>query len=96
MAINTIGVRTDTGEEWMWGHTEHPKARRKHVTRRSRLLALVFAALLALATIPAIAAVPPGQQGYEGQPGNQGGSQQSGQQGYEGQPGNQGGPQHNP
>ena len=28
-----------------------------------------------------------GQQGYEGQPGNQG----NGQQGYEGQPGNQGG-----
>ena len=34
----------------------------------------------------------PGQQGYEGQPGNQG----NGQQGYEGQPGNQGGGQHNP
>ena len=33
-----------------------------------------------------------GQQGYEGQPGNQG----NGQQGYEGQPGNQGGGQHNP
>ena len=31
--------------------------------------------------------VPPGQQGYEGQPGNQG----NGQNGYEGQPGNQGG-----
>jgi hypothetical protein len=33
-----------------------------------------------------------GQQGYEGQPGNQG----NGQQGYEGQPGNQGGGKHNP
>ena len=33
-----------------------------------------------------------GQQGYEGQPGNQG----NGQQGYEGQPGNQGGGNHNP
>jgi hypothetical protein len=34
----------------------------------------------------------PGQQGYEGHPGNQG----NGQQGYEGQPGNQGGGVHNP
>ena len=33
--------------------------------------------------------VPPGQKGYEGQPGNQGGSNQAGQKGYEGQPGNQ-------
>lgn len=33
--------------------------------------------------------VPPGQQGYEGQPGNQGGHNQAGQKGYEGQPGNQ-------
>jgi len=34
---------------------------------------------------------PPGQLGYEGQPGNQGGGSgnQGGQQGYEGQPGNQ-------
>lgn len=36
--------------------------------------------------------VSPGQQGYEGQPGNQG----NGQGGYEGQPGNQGGGNHNP
>ena len=58
-----------------------------------KLLALVAAALLALATVaPVLASVPPGQQGYEGQPGNQG----NGQQGYEGQPGNQGGAQHNP
>ena len=36
---------------------------------------------------------PPGQLGYEGQPGNQGGGGNpgNGQQGYEGQPGNQGG-----
>ena len=33
--------------------------------------------------------VPPGQKGYEGQPGNQGGSNQAGKKGYEGQPGNQ-------
>lgn len=33
---------------------------------------------------------PPGQLGYEGQPGNQGGGGGSkGQNGYEGQPGNQ-------
>jgi len=57
---------------------------------RTRLLALFAAALLALAVaLPAIASQPPGQLGYEGQPGNQGGG--SGQQGYEGQPGNQGG-----
>jgi len=37
--------------------------------------------------------VPPGQKGYEGQPGNQGGGNNpgGGQSGYEGQPGNQGG-----
>ena len=53
-----------------------------------KLLALAAAMLLALATIaPVVASTPPGQQGYEGQPGNQG----NGQQGYEGQPGNQGG-----
>jgi hypothetical protein len=57
-----------------------------------RILALFFATAIALATIaPALAAVPPGQRGYEGQPGNQGGFHQAGQQGYEGQPGNQGG-----
>ena len=37
-----------------------------------------------------------GLQGYEGQPGNQGGGKQgNGQLGYEGQPGNQGGKQGN-
>jgi len=39
-----------------------------------------------------IAPTASGQQGYEGQPGNQG----NGQLGYEGQPGNQGGGNHNP
>lgn len=35
---------------------------------------------------------PPGQLGYEGQPGNQGGGNHgNGLLGYEGQPGNQGG-----
>jgi regulator of protease activity HflC (stomatin/prohibitin superfamily) len=57
-----------------------------------RILALIFAAAIALASIaPAFAAVPPGQRGYEGQPGNQGAHQHPGLQGYEGQPGNQGG-----
>jgi len=56
------------------------------------ILALILATAIALATIaPALAAVPPGQRGFEGQPGNQGGFQQAGQQGYEGHPGNQGG-----
>jgi len=35
--------------------------------------------------------VAPGQLGYEGQPGNQGGGSHPGLLGYEGQPGNQGG-----
>jgi len=39
-----------------------------------------------------IAPTATGQQGYEGQPGNQG----NGLRGYEGQPGNQGGAAHNP
>ena len=57
-----------------------------------RILPLIFAAAIALASIaPAFASVPPGQQGYEGQPGNQGAHQHPGLQGYEGQPGNQGG-----
>lgn len=62
-----------------------------------KILAGVLAAAIALSTVaPVLASVPPGQKGYEGQPGNQGGYQQAGQQGYEGQPGNQGGPCHNP
>jgi hypothetical protein len=48
------------------------------------LTELLVAGALALAALG-------GQTGYEGQPGNQGGSNQAGQQGYEGQPGNQGG-----
>lgn len=48
------------------------------------LTELLVAGALVVATLG-------GQTGYEGQPGNQGGSNQAGQQGYEGQPGNQGG-----
>ena len=60
-----------------------------------KVIALTAAALLALATVvPALADQPPGQLGYEGQPGNQGGASgqpANGLGGYEGQPGNQGG-----
>jgi len=60
-----------------------------------KLIALVCGALLAIAIVlPAVASQPPGQLGYEGQPGNQGGASgqpANGLQGYEGQPGNQGG-----
>ena len=53
--------------------------------------ALVAGTLAALAG-PALGSQPPGQLGYEGQPGNQGGGQHApGLLGYEGQPGNQGG-----
>ncbi len=49
-----------------------------------KLVALTFAALLALATIaPVLADQPPGQLGNEGQHGNQGGAS-----GQPGQPGN--------
>jgi hypothetical protein len=62
---------------------------------RTKLLAVVAAALLALAlAVPAFADQPPGQLDYEGQSGNQGGGSgqpANGQLGYEGQPGNQGG-----
>jgi hypothetical protein len=62
---------------------------------KKRLIAIIAVAALALATItPSLASQPPGQLGYEGQPGNQGGASgqpANGQQGYEGQPGNQGG-----
>jgi hypothetical protein len=59
--------------------------------------ALVFGAGLGMCIAsPALADQPPGQLGYEGQPGNQGGhgggkGQPPGLRGYEGQPGNQGG-----
>ena len=65
---------------------------------RGKSAAILLAALFALAGAPsAFADQPPGQLGYEGQPGNQGGGgnngggQPPGQLGYEGQPGNQGG-----
>jgi hypothetical protein len=54
-------------------------------------VAAVVTALLVLSSV-ALASTPPGQKGYEGQPGNQGGYHQAGGLlGYEGQPGNQGG-----
>jgi len=65
---------------------------------KRKIVALALGAGLAmgLSAGPVLADQPPGQLGYEGQPGNQGGA--SGQPGpapgllgYEGQPGNQGG-----
>ena len=64
--------------------------------RRKAAAFLAVAGLVAAFAAPASATTPPGQQGYEGQPGNQGGFHQAGQKGYEGQPGNQGGPNHHP
>ena len=61
---------------------------------KKRVLIAMVAGLLALAVAaPAFADQPPGQLGYEGQPGNQGGGggPAPGLLGYEGQPGNQGG-----
>ncbi len=60
---------------------------------RRKLIALVLAAIFAISVAaPALASQPPGQLGYEGQPGNQGGGGGgNGLLGYEGQPGNQGG-----
>jgi len=55
---------------------------------------LLLASLFALAAAsPVLDDQRPGQLGYEGQPGNQGGGggQPPGLHGYEGQPGNQGG-----
>jgi hypothetical protein len=67
--------------------------------RRKALLAGLCALAFAAAPAAAMADQPPGQLGYEGQPGNQGGAsgtpgggQPPGLLGYEGQPGNQGGP----
>jgi hypothetical protein len=60
---------------------------------RHKAAAFLLAGLFALAAAsPALADQPPGQLGYEGQPGNQGGGggQPPGCLGYEGQPGNQG------
>ena len=50
MASSLIGARTGPGEEWVWSYAAQPKARCTNVTRRDRLLALLLAALLALAT----------------------------------------------
>jgi hypothetical protein len=65
---------------------------------RVKAAALAFSCMFALAgAAPAVASQPPGQLGYEGQPGNQGGGGGNqggggapGCKGYEGQPGNQG------
>ena len=67
---------------------------------KGRTAAVVVASFFALAgAAPVLADQPPGQLGYEGQPGNQGGGSgnpgtngtPNGLKGYEGQPGNQGG-----
>jgi hypothetical protein len=61
---------------------------------KRKVLMLLSGAVLVLVTVgSALASQPPGQLGYEGQPGHQGGGggQPPGLLGYEGQPGNQGG-----
>jgi hypothetical protein len=58
---------------------------------RKVMLAAVCAVAFAATSGAAFAAQAPGQLGYEGQPGNQGGGTSQGLLGYEGQPGNQGG-----
>ena len=58
------------------------------------LVVVLLVAMFVVSTaVPALADTPPGQRGYEGHPGNQGGGngQPPGQLGYEGHPGNQGG-----
>jgi hypothetical protein len=61
--------------------------------KRKMVALMVGAALGVGLASPALADQPPGQLGYEGRPGNQGGGggQPPGLLGYEGQPGNQGG-----
>jgi hypothetical protein len=59
--------------------------------KRKLLIFLSVAMLVLMGVGSALASQPPGQLGYEGQPGNQGGGGAPGPQGYEGQPGNQGG-----
>jgi hypothetical protein len=59
--------------------------------KRKVLIFLSGAVLVVVTVGSAFASQPPGQLGYEGQPGNQGGGGAPGLQGYEGQPGNQGG-----
>ena len=58
---------------------------------KKALAGVLAIAALAMSAPAAFAAQPPGQLGYEGQPGNQGGGNAPGLHGYEGQPGNQGG-----
>lgn len=53
---------------------------------RRRILATLFAALMALSAAGTAFA---GNTGYEGQPGNQSSGGGGGNSGYEGQPGNQ-------
>ena len=51
-----------------------PTGGRREVVMRQRAVVLVLGAFLALAAAsPVFADQPPGQLGYEGQPGNQGG-----------------------
>jgi hypothetical protein len=68
---------------------------RRTVARRVGTAVLASGVLLLGSPAASFAAQPPGQLGYEGQPGNQGGQHHHGNpgglQGYEGQPGNQGG-----
>ncbi len=59
----------------------------KNVRENSKLTVEVLEDRIA----PGMVGTPPGQLGYEGQPGNQGGFHQAGQQSYEGQLGNQSG-----
>ena len=60
--------------------------------RRIIIAAVAVGALIAAGAAPVLASQPPGQLGYEGQPGNQGGHNAApGLLGSEGQPGNQGG-----
>ena len=71
--------------------------RRYLMSKTRKVASIVFAiAAFGAAATPAVADTPPGLQGYEGQPGNQGGHKNgggtpNGLKGYEGQPGNQGG-----
>jgi hypothetical protein len=59
---------------------------------RKLIIAIAMGAVLSAGVSSVLAGQPPGQRGYEGQPGHQGGGQHApGLLGYEGQPGNQGG-----
>jgi hypothetical protein len=75
----------------------HSGGREDAPMKRKAAVLLLTGMFVLGAASPALADQPPGQLGYEGQPGNQGGGggngggQPPGQLGYEGQPGNQGG-----